>query len=179
MSRPFSIFPLALFFADVRRRNSPKRFSCDSEFSPLQRKKIARSKQRNTFRARIYRKRVKDLRGSFRYILNLESRDTYSDPGTGFKISKHSVAPKTGIKALSTLILSNILKASPPEHLPAVSTRSIAIQVTDHVMSPKSRIITQANPPDPNPFTSSSNHIVQLENPDDDYDSEIPPGEPS
>ena len=142
-------------------------------------KKIARSKERNTFRARIYRKRVKDLRGSFRYILNLESRDTYSDPGTGFRISKHSVAPKAGIKTLSTLILSNILKASPPEHPPEVSTRSIAVQVTDYAMSPKSRIVTQTNPPDPNPFTSSSDQMVQVENLHDDYDIVNPSGKPS
>ena len=76
-------------------------------------------------------------------------------------------------------ILSNILNASPPEHFPAISTRSIAVQVTDHMMSPKSRMINQTNPPDPNPFTSPSDHMVQVENPHGDFDSVNPLGKPS
>jgi len=100
------------------QKRTPKRYSCDySELLDQQNKRIATSKVRNTVRVQIFREKERDLRTSFNYILSIKSRETwYSDPGTGYKISKHSIASKTGIKASNNLILStSILKMRLPE----------------------------------------------------------------
>ena len=140
---------------------------------------MARSKEKNILKSRIFRKRIKDLRTSFKYILNLESRDTYSDPGTGFQISKHSIAPKTGIRALSSLLLSKILKSTPPKHFPNDSTSSLAAHPTNDVTSPKTQILSSTNSSNQESLNPSSHHMVQVEIPRDDFNFETPSGEPS
>ena len=142
-------------------------------------KRIARSKQENFLRVKTFRENLKDLRTSFQYILNLESRDTYSDPGTGFKISKSSIAPKAGIKALRTLINSSILKRKPFESSSSTSSPSVAAQLAANVHSSKFQILTPANSSDPESSNPFSHHLVQVEISRDDFNFETPSGEPS
>ena len=140
---------------------------------------MARSKEKNILKSRIFRKRIKDLRTSFKYILNLESRDTYSDPGTGFQISKHSIAPKTGIRALSSLLLSKILKSTPPKHFPNDSTSNLAAHSINQVSSSKNQNLSSRNSSNPGSLNPSSHHMIQVEIPLDDFNFGTPSGEPS
>ena len=121
---------------------------------------MARSKLRSTVRVQAFRKKVRDLKASFKYILNIESRDTFSDPGTGFKISKHFIAPKSGIKASNTLILSTISKMKLPERLSTALTAFGTAQVANNVASPKLQILTPRNLPNPDLLSSSSDQMV-------------------
>jgi len=140
---------------------------------------MARSKEKNILKSRIFRKRIKDLRTSFKYILNLESRDTYSDPRTGFKISKHSIAPKAGIRTLSSLLLSKILKSTPPKHSPNDSSSFLVVHLANDVASSKTQILSSTNSSNQESLNPSSHHMVQVEIPRDDFNFETHSGEPS
>ena len=140
---------------------------------------MARSKKQHILRTRELRKKIKDLRASFQYILNLESRDTYSDPGTGFKISKHPIAPKSGIRALSSLLLSKISKPTLPTHIASASTSNLAAHSINQVSSSKNQTLSSRNSSNPESLNPSSHHMVQAEIPRDDFNFETPSGEPS
>ena len=140
---------------------------------------MARSKKQHILRTRELRKKIKDLRASFQYILNLESRDTYSDSGTGFKTSKHPIAPKSGIRALSSLLLSKISKPTLPTHFASASTSNLAAHSINQVSSSKNQTLSSRNSSNPESLNPSSHHMVQAEIPRDDFNFETPSGEPS
>lgn len=89
MSAPFLMILLALHFTNVgiehfTEETPQPAFPVTLNFCPCKRRKSLVQKREIASKPEDSGKKLKNLRTSFKYILNLESRDTYSDPGTGF-----------------------------------------------------------------------------------------------